>query len=83
MKSSSSKKVNRKRLTILNNYRSRSLKRRYAKVGLKKIASLILIAVFAVAVAFVGCKKEEAPAPEQQVQEQPAEEAPVEAPAQK
>lgn len=49
---------------------------------MKKLASLILIAVFAVAVAFVGCKKEEAPAPEQ-VQEQPAEQAPAEAPAQK
>lgn len=49
---------------------------------MKKLASLILVAVFAVAVAFVGCKKEEAPAPEQ-VQEQPAEEAPAEAPAQK
>jgi PBP1b-binding outer membrane lipoprotein LpoB len=49
---------------------------------MKKIASLILIAVFAVAVAFVGCKKEEAPAPEEQVQEQPAEQAPAEAPVQ-
>lgn len=49
---------------------------------MKKFASLILIAVFAVAVAFVGCKKEEAPAPEQAV-EQPAEQAPEEAPAQK
>lgn len=49
---------------------------------MKKLASLILIAVFAVAVAFVGCKKEEAPAPEH-VHEQPAEEAPAEAPAQK
>lgn len=44
---------------------------------MKKFASLILIAVFAVAVAFVGCKKEEAPAPEQPVQEQPAEQAPA------
>lgn len=53
----------------------------YYKRGnaMKKFASLILIAVFAVAVAFVGCKKEEAPAPatDQPVQEQPAEQAPA------
>ena len=47
---------------------------------MKKFASLILIAIFAVAVAFVGCKKEEAPAPatDQPAQEQPAEQAPAE-----
>ncbi|MEJ5360617.1 MAG: hypothetical protein WBK20_04265 [Spirochaetota bacterium] len=52
---------------------------------MKKFASLLLIAIFAVAVAFVGCKKEEAPAPatDQPAQEQPAEQTPAEAPAQK